>query len=146
MTPQDIVVRRFRPEDYDGIVSLWADAGLGARLQGRDSAEKISQQVGNGNVALLVAELNGRIVGTVLGTHDGRKGWINRLAVHPEFRRKSIAARLVAEAERWLEESGLEIIACLIDGDNTTSIELFQKLGYEEWDGKYFSKRRGSES
>jgi ribosomal protein S18 acetylase RimI-like enzyme len=92
------------------------------------------------------AELNGRIVGTVLGTHDGRKGWINRLAVDTEFRRKNIAKKLVSEAEKWFEESGLEVFACVIEGDNTPSMELFKKLGYEEWDVRYFSKRKSQES
>jgi ribosomal protein S18 acetylase RimI-like enzyme len=63
----------------------------------------------------LVAESNGKIVGTVLGTHDGRKGWINRQAVDHVFRRKNIAKKLVSEAEKWFEESGLEIFACVIE-------------------------------
>jgi ribosomal protein S18 acetylase RimI-like enzyme len=146
MNPQDISIRQFKPEDYNIIISLWSSANLPVRPKGRDSYEKISRQVKNGNTILLVAELKEKIVGTVLGTHDGRKGWINRLAVDTEFRRKNIAKRLVSEVENWFEENGLEVFTCVIEADNTVSIGLFKKLGYEEWDVRYFSKRKCSES
>ena len=146
MSSQDVFIRQFKPEDYDRIISLWSSANLPVRPKGRDSYKKISGQVGNGNTILLVAELNGEIVGTVLGTHDGRKGWINRLAVDAEFRGKNIAKRLVSELENWFEKSGLEVFACVIDSENTISMGLFKNIGYEEWDVRYFSKRKSSES
>ena len=146
MNSQGVYIRQFKNKDYNKIISLWSSANLPVRPNGRDSYKKLSAQVRNGNVILLVAELNGKIVGTVLGTHDGRKGWINRLAVDTEFRRKNIARDLVSEAEKWFETSRLEVFACVIEGNNTTSMELFKKLGYEEWDVRYFSKRKSSES
>jgi ribosomal protein S18 acetylase RimI-like enzyme len=146
MKSHDIFIRQLKPEDYDSIVSFWSDVNLPFRPKGRDSYEKVIEQIRSGNTLFLVAEINGRIVGTILGTHDGRKGWINRLAVDSEFRRKSIATRLVSEVENWFEESGLEIFACIIERNNVISVELFDKLGYGEWDGRYFSKRKSSES
>ena len=146
MNSQGVLIRQFRPEDYDSIIGLWSSVNLPVRPKGRDSYEKIAAQIRSGNAVLLVAELNGKIVGTMLGTHDGRKGWINRLAVDAEFRRKNIAKKLVAEVEKWFEESGLEVFTCVIEGDNTPSMELFKKLGYEEWDVRYFPKRKSRES
>ena len=146
MNSQDLFIRQFKPEDYDRIISLWNTANLPFRPKGRDSYEKISRQVRNGITVFLVAELDGKIVGTVLGTHDGRKGWINRLVVDTQFRRKNIAKQLVSEAEKWFEENGLDVFACVIEGENTASMEAFKKLGYKEWDVRYFSKRKSSES
>jgi len=146
MNSQNVLIRRFKPEDYDRIISLWSSVNLPVRPKGRDSYEKIRAQIRSGSSILLVAELNGKIVGTVLGTHDSRKAWINRLAVDTEFRRKNIAKKLVSEAEKWFGERGLEVFACVIENDNITSMELFKKLGYEEWDVRYFSKRKSQES
>lgn len=72
-----------------------------------------------------------RLVGTILGTHDTRKGWINRLAVHPAYRRKGLATRLVREAERGLRHRGLRMFAALIEPGNAASEALFHSLGYE---------------
>jgi ribosomal protein S18 acetylase RimI-like enzyme len=146
MKSQDIFIRQFSQKDYDKIIELWRNAGLTFRPEGRDSPAKINEQIKNVTTIILVAEFNGKIVGTVLGTHDGRKGWINRLAVDTEFRRKNVAKRLVVELESRFEKIGLEVVACLIEGENTASMEVFKKLGYEELNVKYFSKRKSWES
>lgn len=146
MKSQDIFIRQFSQKDYDKIIELWRNANLPFRPEGRDSSAKINEQIKNVTTIILVAEFNGKIVGTVLGTHDGRKGWINRLAVDTEFRRRNVAKRLVAELESRFEKIGLEVVACLIEGKNTASMEIFRKLGYEESDVKYLSKRKSWKS
>lgn len=146
MNSQHILIRQFNTEDYSNVISLWDSANLPVRPKGRDSFKKLNEQIISGNTILLIAELNKRIVGTILGTHDGRKGWINRLAVDAEFHRKNIAKRLVSELENWFEENGLEVFACVIDSENTISMELFKKIGYQEWNVRYFSKRKSNES
>lgn len=146
MKSQDIFIRQFSQKDYDKIIELWRNANLPFRPEGRDSSAKINEQIKNVTTIILVAEFNGKIVGTVLGTHDGRKGWINRLAVDTEFRGRNVAKRLVAELESRFEKIGLEVVACLIEGKNTASMEVFRKLGYEESDVKYFSRRENWKS
>jgi len=78
----------------------------------------------------------------VLGTHDGRKGWINRLAVAKEFRRQNIALKLVTAVENKRDEPGIDIIACLIEPEHTVSRIFFSKLGYTKAPVEYFSKKK----
>ena len=140
-----IAIREFRIADYDRVMALWAEGGLPLKPQGRDSRENIARQVGLPNVRFFVAEEGegGAVVGTVLGTHDGRKGWINRLAVESSLRRRGIGARLVEAAERWLGSEGMEILACLIEDDNAVSMAVFEKLGYKKHpEIIYFAKRK----
>jgi len=141
-----ISVRQFRIEDYDRVMELWADGGLPLKPQGRDSRESIARQIGLPNVRFLVAEAGeagGRVLGTVLATHDGRKGWINRLAVDAVLRRAGIGARLVRAAEDWLGSEGMDILACLIEDDNAISMSVFEKLGYTKHpEIIYFAKRK----
>jgi ribosomal protein S18 acetylase RimI-like enzyme len=141
-----ILIREFRLDDYDALIALWNDAQLPHRPKGRDSLDKIERELDRGNAVYLVAELNGKLVGSVLGTHDGRKGWINRLAVAPEFRRRGVARKLVNDVENRLYELGIETIACLIEDQNTISMEVFEKLGYKrESNIVYFTKRGSSD-
>ena len=81
-------------------------------------------------------------MGTVLGTNDTRKAWINRLAVHPEYRRRAIGARLVRECERVLRKRGLEMFAALIEPDNVGSAAFFRSLGYDILPILYARKKR----
>jgi ribosomal protein S18 acetylase RimI-like enzyme len=136
-------IREYRTEDYKSVLALWAGAGLPFKPEGRDRRKVVDSQVRQPNVVFLVAECGGRIIGTVLATHDGRKGWINRLAVDPGFRRRGIGSRLVRKAETRLEALGMDVLACLIEEGNDASARTFETLGYERHpEIHYFVKKR----
>ena len=140
-----MIIREFSIKDYDTLMTLWNDAQLPFKPKGRDKRDKIECELKQEKAIFLVAEINGKIVGSVFGTHDGRKGWINRLAVSPEFQRQNIAKKLIAEIESRFSELGIDIIACLVENWNTTSLQVFEKLGYKkQLDIVYFSKRKDS--
>lgn len=141
-------IRTLGPEDYDRLLDLWQRSGLHSlRPQGRDSRDAIARQLQSGVQTILGLEVDGRLVGAVVATHDSRKGWINRLAVAPEFRRRGYGLRLVEAAEEVLRAQGMQIIAALVESDNPVSLALFQKAGYVENDPgiHYLSKREGKE-
>ncbi|MEW5936367.1 MAG: GNAT family N-acetyltransferase [Candidatus Thermoplasmatota archaeon] len=137
-------IRAMRPEDYPSLVALWRDAGLPSRPEGRDARAHIEREMEGPSSIFLVAEVDGRMVGAVLGTHDGRKGWINRLAVHPAHRGKGIGKMLVEAVEHILEEKGILISCALVEEWNQDSLEFFEEIGYIRHDDiMYLSKRKG---
>ena len=143
MKKTNVEIRKFLPDDYDTVLALWEECGLPYKPNGRDNREKILKEITKDTATFLVAISGEKFIGTVLATHDGRKGWINRLAVTPEFRHLGIAQQLVEEAEKSLYARGLEIIACLIEDYNQVSMSFFQKAGYvKHTDIFYFSKRQ----
>jgi ribosomal protein S18 acetylase RimI-like enzyme len=142
----EVIIRRLRPEDYEKLIALWEEAGLPYKAKGRDSRENIICELKRQTAIFLVAEMDGKLVGSVLGTHDGRKGWINRLAIHPEYRRRGIAKMLVSSVEEHFEALGIEIYAALIEAWNETSMTVFERLGYQKHEGiYYYSKRKHPE-
>jgi ribosomal protein S18 acetylase RimI-like enzyme len=137
------VLREFRPDDYDALVTLWDESRLPYKPYGRDKRDRLEREITKPNAIFLVAEVEGKLVGSVLATHDGRKGWINRLAVTPALRQRGIARMLLAEAEDRLCRQGIEIVACLVEDWNTDSARFFEKLGYNRFEGiTYFTKRK----
>jgi len=142
MNLKKLKFRKFKITDYKLLISIWEASGLPYKPHGRDSRENIEREIRNKNTAFIFCESAGKTVGTVLVTSDGRKGWINRLAVIPEFRRKGIALKLIKEAERILTEQNLGIITCLIEADNLISRKIFRELDYVEHEEIiYFAKR-----
>jgi ribosomal protein S18 acetylase RimI-like enzyme len=138
----ELIIRKMNITDYEGLIKLWIKAGLPYRHKGRDRKNKISEELKNPATNILLMESEHNIIGSIFATHDGRKGWINRLAITPEFRNKGLAQKLIAEAEIFLVHHGIEIIACLIEDWNKQSIKLFQKTGYKKHtDIIYFTKR-----
>lgn len=137
-----IKIRNFVIGDFNDVVNLWKVSGLPYKPKGRDRKEKIEIELEKDCSIFLVAESFKQVVGVVFGTHDGRKGWINRLAVHPDFRTKGIARTLVGEVEKRLLGIGIEIMTSLIERENVESRFVFKKFGFKEWDDiVYFSKR-----
>ncbi len=124
-------IRCVRPEDYDQIVEVWSQSGLSVRHKGRDSESAFAWQLGRFRDLYLVATDGDRIVGVVLGSHDQRKGWVNRLAVLPEYRRSGVASALISACEDGIRRQGIEIVAVLIEPDNAASAALFEKSGYK---------------
>jgi ribosomal protein S18 acetylase RimI-like enzyme len=146
MPKQDVHIRNLTPDDYDRLAEIWTQAGLSFRPDGRDGREYVQSEMERDSAIFLGAEVDGELVAVVLGTHDGRKGWINRLAVLPEYQKRGIAKALTVEVERRLNDAGILIVTCLIEGDNQASREFFQSLGYiGHPDITYYSKRQSSD-
>lgn len=134
-------IRPARDDDYEAILAVWAAAGLQVRGEGRDARAPFLEQLERFADLYLVAEHEGSLVGVVLGTHDGRKGWINRLAVIPEFRRRGVAAALVRDCEKAIRGHGIEIVTALVEPASEASAALFARLGYhEDVPVRYFRK------
>jgi len=143
MTTKNLVIRQFVLEDYVKVINLWIKSGLPYKPKGRDSFESIQKEMEKGVAIFLLALIDEQIVGTILGTHDGRKGWINRLAVDPDYRRQGVARSLLKTIEESFEKMRLEIVTCLIEAWNTDSMSFFEKMGYiKHQDILYFSKRK----
>lgn len=139
-------IRKLTINDYKEIVRLWTKAKLPFKPKGRDSKKAIAVQMGANPEFFLGAFENNQLVGTVIMSCDTRKGWINRLAVDPDYRRRGIAKALIAESEKVLRKYGVKIFCALIEDYNTMSRELFKKCGYvEHCDIIYFSKRDNAE-
>ncbi|MEU4620563.1 GNAT family N-acetyltransferase [Actinoplanes sp. NPDC023801] len=139
-------VRQFRWDDYEAVAEVWRAAGID--VVGRAELEaKLTRDP----ELFLVAEpltpprasaraLGPRypgepegvtsIAGVVMGTYDGRRGWIFRLAVHPGHRRHGLASSLVAELERRLADLGCPRVNLLVMPDNEAGLRFWQHRGY----------------
>jgi len=134
--------RTFKLEDYDSLIKLWQLSGLPIKDQGRDSRIEIEKEMQRGCAEIILAEDNSKMIGAILATHDGRKGWINRLSIHPDYRKLGIGKELVKRAEDHLTKVGIGIFACLIEDYNSTSLEVFRKLGYVDFEGMHYLTKR----
>ena len=139
-------IKPFGIEYYDAMIELWKISGIPYKIKGRDSKEEIERQM-NADRELFIGAFEGkRLVGVVIASHDRRKGWINRLAVLPEFRGRGIGKNLISSAESVLRKRGMKVICTLIEDDNEISLRLFQECGYTlHRDIFYLSKREGDE-
>ncbi len=126
-----IRVRSYRPADYPEVLAIWEAAGWHNRPS--DSAEAIERKLCLERGPFFVAEAEGRVVGTVMGHVDRNWGWVNRLAVHPEWRRRDVARQLMAAVERSLRELEATSIHLLTHEQNAAALGLYESLGYQPY-------------
>ena len=122
-------IREFHLDDYERVVELWREAGL--ILRPSDDREGIKLKLQRDPELFLVAEEDGEILGVVLGAWDGRRGWINHLAVRLGRRRSGIAKSLVKEVERRLIGKGALKVNAQIYRSNESSLAFFKALDYD---------------
>jgi ribosomal protein S18 acetylase RimI-like enzyme len=138
----DISFRAMLESELGELLELWTEAGLPYRPQGRDSMPNLKAQLKAAPDLFIGAFSKGRLLGAVIASDDGRKGWINRLAVHPSARNTGIGKGLVRACEDALRRRGRELFAVLVERDNEGSMEFFEKIGYKfEEDILYYTKR-----
>jgi ribosomal protein S18 acetylase RimI-like enzyme len=77
-----------------------------------------------------VAEVGGQVIGSIIGTFDGWRGNIYRLAVQPDYRRRGVARALVAEVEKRLTRQGAKRITALVEKDNPSAMIFWEAVGY----------------
>jgi N-acetylglutamate synthase len=137
-----MLIRKMKESDYDEVVNIWQEAGLDYMPNGRDSRDAIGKQISCPCSVILVSEHEGRIIGVVLGTHDFRKGWINRLAVLPEYQGQGVAKSLIKHVEQDFIKTGIKIFSATIFADNSVSLHTAEKMGYILHENvKYLSKK-----
>ena len=140
-------IRKLNIEYYDTIIGVWLDAGLPFKPKGRDSKESMQREMMLDTVAYFGMFENDRMIAACIANYDGRRGWVNRLAVHPDYRGQNIAGELIAECEKFMRSKGAVVMTALIEDINEPSISTFEKAGFvleKPW--LYFAKRDSKES
>jgi ribosomal protein S18 acetylase RimI-like enzyme len=78
----------------------------------------------------LVAEVDGRVVGTAMGGYDGHRGWIYSVAVDAAHRRRGIATALIRRVERAMTELGCPKVNLQVRATNVEVVRFYEAIGY----------------
>jgi ribosomal protein S18 acetylase RimI-like enzyme len=123
----ETTIRPARTEELAAVLTLWQKSGVTPPSL-TDSIDGLTRLISEPGGILLVAVIDGQIVGSVIGGWDGWRGNIYRLAVTPEYRRRGIARRLVAEISSALFAKGAVRISALVEREHRWAIDFWESL------------------
>ena len=134
----ELRIRAFAMRDYEQVAELWRAAGLSLSLS--DDVHGIEHRLQRDADLFIVAESRGQVVGAVMGCYDGRRGWVNHLAVAPGSQRNGIGTALMAELEARFRAVGCVKVNLLIEPDNSGVQRFYDGIGYTRDDLIFMEK------
>jgi ribosomal protein S18 acetylase RimI-like enzyme len=137
----NLILREFQhPTDYPQVFDLWKHAGPGIHLRRSDEQEEIAKKIQRDPDLFLVAELDGSIIGTVLGGFDGRRGMVYHLAIADTLRKHGVGTALMDELERRMKQKGCIRTYLLVTRENLDAVRFYENCGWEQMDLLIYGK------
>ena len=126
------MVRTMTIEDYEGVYALWKKIkGFGIRSID-DSKEGVARFLKRNPTTSVVAEKDGRIVGSILCGHDGRRGCLYHVCVDEDYRRHGIGKRMVVFAMKALKEEKINKVSLIAFTENDIGNAFWNTIGWTE--------------
>ena len=121
-----MIFREIKIEDYDRLSKFWKTHYI---LRGIDDFKYFKLFLEKNPGLSILVEENGEIIGTILGSFDGRRGYLQKLVVHKDFRRKGIGLKLVTRAVNKLHSIGALYIPINCEKE---LVSFYQQCGFKK--------------
>ena len=125
----NIRIAEFTIEAYEQVYRLW-NISNGIGLSAADSRDNIQTYLDRNPGMSLLAWDESNIVASILCGHDGRRGYIHHLAVHPDYRRQGLGGMLVEKSLAALSSAGIQKCHIFIYNDNAPGCEFWKSIGW----------------
>jgi ribosomal protein S18 acetylase RimI-like enzyme len=134
----NLTVTAVEDADIPAVVALWERCGL-TRPWNEPQAD-IARARGKSNSDILVGRDGPTVIATVMVGHDGHRGWVYYVAVDPDQHKQGYGRAIMAAAEHWLRDRGVEKLQLLVRADNTQVQAFYETLDYDQQERVIYAK------
>ncbi|MFN3239606.1 MAG: GNAT family acetyltransferase [Pseudomonadales bacterium] len=125
-----IEIRTYHTNDERDVVELWQLA-FPDEPAWNESKALISRKLTVQPELFFVAEHAGKVVGTTIAGFDGVRGWVHKVATHPDYLRRGIATSLMQAAEQGLKRLGCTKLNLQVRAGNDSAQAAYEAMGYQ---------------
>lgn len=124
------MIRVMTMDDYDEVYKLWKKIhGFGIRSID-DSREGVERFIKRNPTTSIVAEEDGKIVGSILCGHDGRRGCFYHVCVDEAYRLRGIGKSMVVEAMEALKKENINKVSLIAFTKNDVGNAFWKEIGW----------------
>ncbi len=121
---------RYRSEFQRAVVDLWSECNL--IVPQNDPVVDIQKKVDYQPELFFVALLDGHVVGSVMAGYEGHRGWLNYVAVLPDYQDQGYGRKLVEKAVAELKKIGCLKVNLEVRKSNSSVIDFYLHLGFKD--------------
>ncbi|MCM1135087.1 MAG: GNAT family N-acetyltransferase [Clostridium sp.] len=125
-----MTVRTMTIEDYEEVYALWMSIkGFGIRSLD-DAREGVERFIKRNPETSVVAMEDGKIVGSILCGHDGRRGCLYHVCVHEDYRMRGIGKAMVVHCMKALEKEQISKVSLIAFTRNDIGNAFWKEIGW----------------
>jgi ribosomal protein S18 acetylase RimI-like enzyme len=124
----NFIIREYQSKDEKEVINLWYACNL--VVPWNNPKLDIERKLKVNPELFLVGEIQGKVIASVMGGYEGHRGWINYLAVLPEYQGKGFAKQIMYAVEQKLKDLACPKINLQIRRNNKMVINFYKKIGY----------------
>lgn len=127
-------LRTITLRDYDKLIEFWKENYFISEMDNSSHFAIFLDK--NPDLSVLIED-NGEIVGTALGSYDGRRGYLQKVVTDRKHRKKGIGRQLVDEVCKRLKKAGALYVPISVEPE---LVPFYEKCGFVKRDSLSMSK------
>ncbi len=116
--------RTVKIDDYERLILFWKEHYFVSEMDSRDHFSLFLEK--NSDLSVLIED-DGKIIGTALGSYDGRRGYLQKVVVDKDYRKHGVGKELVSEVAKRLKDAGAVFIPISAEEELTS---FYEKCGF----------------
>lgn len=121
-------LRTIRMDDYHRLTAFWKKNYFVSEMDNLNHYHRFLEK--NPGLSILIEE-DGKIIGTALGSYDGRRGYLQKVVTDKDLRKKGVGRRLVNEVVKRLKAAGALYLPISVEKE---LIPFYEKCGFVKKD------------
>ncbi len=122
-------IEKFKIEYYDEVVELWRKAGV--EVVSSDTIDEVTRVLNRNPDLFLIGKVQEKIVAVVIGTFDGRRGYVHHLAVDPNYQKIGFGKTIMDALIEQFRTKNVHKVHLFIEKSNRSVVEFYYNLGWD---------------
>ena len=122
-------IEKFKIEYYDEVVELWRRAGI--EMVSSDTIDEVTRVLNRNPDLILIGKVEEKVIAVVIGTFDGRRGYVHHLAVDPNYQKMGFGKTIMDALIEQFRKMNIHKVHLFIEKSNKSVVKFYKNIGWD---------------